>query len=83
MTIRYIAFLRAINVGGHNVKMNNCGPVRGEWVSATWRRLLPAEMSFLRVTARGFLGLLEKKIEKELHRGAGLCRGHFCARRRN
>jgi uncharacterized protein (DUF1697 family) len=67
---RYIAFLRAINVGGHTVKMEHLRQLF-ESLGLSNVQTFIASGNVIFNTKAGNIKLLEKKIEKKLHEALG------------
>ena len=71
MTIRYIAFLRAINVGGHNVKMEQLRALFEAMGFSNVETFIASGNVIFESDNPEVSGLLEKKIEKELQQALG------------
>lgn len=67
---RYVAFLRAINVGGHTVKMDRLRALFGELGLAEVESFIASGNVVFRDPG-GEAGALERRIEAHLHRSLG------------
>ena len=67
---QYIAFLRAINVGGHNVKMEHLRQLFGELGLSEVKTLIASGNVIFEASAKNS-GALEERIEAHLHQALG------------
>lgn len=67
---RFVAFLRAINVGGHNVKMDHLRQLFEEMGLSNVETFIASGNVVFETTSKNAQGL-ERKIEKRLHEALG------------